>query len=225
MAKLYRIRGWADIFENNRSKAITDLRWVPIPNRHDGETFSLIMRHKDGATIFAAWILLLQIASKCKPRGTLIRGNGQPHNVSSMSAKCRCPDVWFETGISYLETETDWLIVEELTPERQSDVTPTSGERQLGALKEGRNGREEKEDLTTPPVVPEWVGQLIENCRADGADYTQSEARSAFLALEGNAWKYGQGDKRSALMRQIDFDRSRKGSSANGAFPEQKKRA
>lgn len=151
--KLYRIRDWDNIYENNRSRLVKDLSWVPIPNRHDGENFSLIMIHEDGATIYAGWILLLQIASKCTPRGTLIRDNGTPHNVRTLSAKCRCPASWFETAIPYLETETDWLevvhTVDEPTERQLADsrLTPScqSGDEEgKGREGNGKKGMEWK---------------------------------------------------------------------------------
>lgn len=151
LARLYSIRNWDDYYENNRSRAITDLRWIPVPNRHDGATFSMIMTHPDGAIIFSAWILMLQIASRCKPRGVLIRGDGQPHNVTSMSAKCRCPDVWFKTAISYLETHTDWLEYKEVEPQTSVGRHPTDAQVPLNRIErtewkgmEG-NGKEDKE--------------------------------------------------------------------------------
>ena len=49
--------------------------------------------------------------------------------------------------------------------------------------------------------------------RKNGADYTESEARSAFLALQANGWMWGKNpvvDPRAALERQIQTDRNRK---------------
>lgn len=148
MAKLYRIRDWSALYENSRSRKVEDLRWVPIPNHHDGETFSLIMAHPEGAVIFASWVLLVQIASKCNPRGTLVRGNGVPHSAISLSAKCRAPATWFEIALNYLETNTDWLVVEEVTTERHSPTTQLAPEYQSSAEEgkegNGKNGREGK---------------------------------------------------------------------------------
>lgn len=142
--KLYSIRNWDAIYENNRSRQIERLSWVPFPNKHDGENYTKIMRHPDGAMIFSGFVLMVQIASKCCPRGVLIKGNGEPHNVTSMSLKSQAPDVWFKTSIEYLETNTDWLISQEFTNERQSNVTSASVERQACAT-EGKGKKEQKE--------------------------------------------------------------------------------
>jgi hypothetical protein len=110
--KLYKIRDWAAIFENNRSRTVKDLAWVPIPNRHDGENYSLIMAQKNASEIFAAWVLMLQVASRCHPRGSLVRDNQKPHTPLTLSTKTRAPEKWFEIALNFLEKETDWLEIE-----------------------------------------------------------------------------------------------------------------
>ena len=141
--KLYSIRNWNSLYENNRSRTVKDLSWVAIPNSHDGENFTNIMAHKDGAIIFTAFILMVEIASKCLPRGTLQKDNGTPHTVGSLSAKCRAPASWFEIAISYLEKETDWLDVKEFLTESLLPDSALPPSCQSGA-QEGREGMERK---------------------------------------------------------------------------------
>lgn len=164
---LYSIRNWNKLFENNRSRAIEDLRWVAIPNRHDGETFTAIMSHADGAVIFTGWILMVQLASKCKPRGTLLKGNGEPHNVTSMSVKCRCNVSWLTLAINYLVAQTDWLEAKEFIAERQvGDVHPAP-ERQVGVI-EGREGMERREEgrpVELPAHFPQTVDDAVAQCQ------------------------------------------------------------
>jgi len=148
--QFYVIRDWDSLYENNRSRTVTTLAWVPIPNRHDGETFSRIMQHERGAEIFSAFILMVQIASKSKSRGVLMRGNGQPHTAITLSAKCRAPVSWLKVGLDYLTKETDWLEVKEIAVACQDDggqVTgtchPTDEERKKGIERtelKGTNG-------------------------------------------------------------------------------------
>ena len=151
--KLYKIRNWSEWFENNRSKTVIDLTWVAIPNRHDGEHFSAIMLNKDGAEIFSAWILIVQVASRCQPRGTLLRDGGKPHTAVSLSIKTRAPAKWFEIALAFLETETDWLDVEEVAGDCQRPVSVLSASCQSGAY-EGRKGMEgmEGNGMEVPPT-------------------------------------------------------------------------
>jgi uncharacterized phage protein (TIGR02220 family) len=141
--KLYRIRDWQELYENNRSRTVKDLSWVAIPNRHDGENYTMIMSHKRGSEIFSAFILMVEVASKCRPRGTLIRDNGKPHNPISLSLKCRCPASWFEIAIEYLSENTDWLEFEDIASGCQEPVSALSASCQAGD-EEGK-GMERKE--------------------------------------------------------------------------------
>lgn len=105
---LYTISRWNEIYENNRSRILKDLKWVAVPNGHDGENYCRIMAGKDGAVIFSAWILILQVASRCTPRGVLVRANGEPHNPESLSIKTRAPAVWFTKALPVL-VSLGWL--------------------------------------------------------------------------------------------------------------------
>jgi hypothetical protein len=121
--RLYRICKWSELFENNRSKTVKELAWVLIPNRHDGENYTGIITHKDGAIIYAAWILIVQVASRCQPRGTLLRDNGKPHDSASLSLKTRAPKEWFDIALKYLTEETDWLEYEDVAVACRRPVT------------------------------------------------------------------------------------------------------
>lgn len=146
--KLYRISGWSEQFENNRSRTVKDLAWVAIPNRHDGENYTAVITSKDGAEIFSAWVLMVQVASRCQPRGTLLRGNRTPHDSASLAIKTRAPKSWFDKALKFLIENTDWLEIEELaegcqepdsrlTPSRQSGDEEQKGTEQKGTEGEG----------------------------------------------------------------------------------------
>lgn len=187
--KLYKIRDWDSIYENNRSRTVKELAWVAIPNKHDGENFSLIMAHPRGAEIFAAFVLMVEVASKCHPRGVLVRDNGVPHTVSSLSVKCRAPDVWFQIAFDYLEANTDWLVVEEkdVTDKRQETVSVLSASCQSGAY-EGRERMEGKGGNGAALAhTPSWE-EFWEYCKMHGMA-AEFYARDKFLAAECDNWK------------------------------------
>jgi hypothetical protein len=69
----YRIKDWHVNFENNRTRELKVLTWVPMPNKHDGDGYTELLDHADGAAHYGVWAILVQIASKCDPRGTLLR--------------------------------------------------------------------------------------------------------------------------------------------------------
>lgn len=106
--KAYRIKDWYKLYETHDTKKLKRMTWVPIPNKHDGEGYRTIIEHERGPEIFAAWILLLQVASKCEPRGELINRGNEPITALSMSKKTGMPGDCFTLAFKVLE-EINWL--------------------------------------------------------------------------------------------------------------------
>lgn len=104
----YHVAKWSAVFENTRSRRVEFLRWVPIPNTHDGEKYTRLISRKDGAIIFAAWILIVQVASRCEPRGSLVRSDSSPLDSEALAIKTRAPKAWFDSALPYL-VEIGWL--------------------------------------------------------------------------------------------------------------------
>lgn len=170
--KIYKISKWNETYENNRSRTVKDLSWVAIPNRHDGENFSSIMAHKDGAVIFSAFVLMVQVASRCQQRGTLMRDNGKPHTPATLATKTRAPEKWFVLAIEYLIKETDWIEVEDFAEDCQPPDSVTappcqSGDEERRERREGKGG----EGSASLPVktmadivVMEWNSTPLPKC-------------------------------------------------------------
>lgn len=193
--RMISIRNWNGLYENSRSRAVKELDWVAVPNRHDGENFSLIMAHTRGSEIFSAFILMVQVASKCTPRGTLVKDNGTPHNASSLSVKCRAPITWFEIAIEYLESKTDWLDIEDVADGYQRAISVPSACHRVSAEEgKGREGKEGKGISAVDEVVEGW------NCLEGFQRVVNlSEGRRSHLSarLKSEFWK---DNWRSALM-------------------------
>jgi hypothetical protein len=133
------VKNWSEIFENNRSREIKDLQWVLIPNRHDGAKFSELMDHKNGPAHFAAWILILQVASRVREsRGYLRRGDGTPYTSKSLALMTRCPESIFDEAIPRL-LKLGWLEIIENKPIPQEGAgIPQEG---AGIPQEGAGSR------------------------------------------------------------------------------------
>lgn len=121
--KLYKIRNWNALFENNRSRELKVLNWTVVPNSHDGATYTEMITGLDGPLIFAAWVLMVQVASKCDPRGTLVRGDGKPITPLILSLKTRAPIEIFEKCLAWLENNSDWLEVETANQELTENMS------------------------------------------------------------------------------------------------------
>ncbi len=133
---MLQIVNWDKLFENNRSREIVDPKWVPLPNRHDGASFGELMEHPEGPAHFAAWVLLVQVASRCgtaAPRcGDLRRGDGSPHTPRSLYLSTRCPEAVFKSAIPRL-IELGWVRDMAKTDEKQQSVIGGAGIPQAGA--------------------------------------------------------------------------------------------
>lgn len=112
--KLYAVRDWDSIYENNRTRELKNLAWVPIPNNHDGYGYSAIMSLQDGPAIYGAWIACVQVASRCDPRGTLLRGTKTPHTPRSLALQTRLPEELVSRMLDVLSSEDiQWLTITE----------------------------------------------------------------------------------------------------------------
>lgn len=97
-----KISRWNELYENAESRKIINARWLALPNQHDGERYSEIMESKNSLEIFTCWILMLQVASRCKPRGSLLRDNGTPYDSIGLARKTRGKPEWFDIAIPFL---------------------------------------------------------------------------------------------------------------------------
>lgn len=93
------VTDWNERFENSRTREMKRMQWVPVPNRFDGDGYTELMDHDQGGLHYAAWVLLLEVASKCQERGRLLRDNGRPHDAGSLSRLTRLPKHAFEEGL------------------------------------------------------------------------------------------------------------------------------
>ena len=127
---MLKIKNW-DQYENNRTRNMADMRWVPVPNRFDGDQITEVI--EEGAAIYGAWVAVLLVASRCKPRGELIRENGEPHNAKTLARRTRLPQKDFDRAIPILISAG---LIERCTNtagSRQEGAEEVAGSRQEGA--------------------------------------------------------------------------------------------
>lgn len=105
---LFVVKDWDTLFEIASSRKLKKLGWVAIPNVHDSMAYCRIMERKDGPEIFAAWILIIQLASRCSERGVLASSDGRPYCSEEMAVKTRGPERIFSLALPYL-VEAGWL--------------------------------------------------------------------------------------------------------------------
>lgn len=145
---LYKIRDWDRLFETAETKKLKSLRWVPTPNKHDGKSYRRISMMKCSCEIFTAWMLILQIASKCHPRGTLIDGE-KPITTEDMAIMTGFSESIFQKALPILSNgHIDWIECISFGSNIESAGTPAESAGIAGSSPaEGREGMEGKEEI------------------------------------------------------------------------------
>jgi hypothetical protein len=149
MQKAYKIRNWNKHFENNESRKIRNLSWVPVINKHDGRGYRRVAALPNSVQVFCAWNLIIQVASKMPTRGVLLDDDGAL-TAADLSAKTGFPESIFEAAFSALiKPEIKWL--EEIETGLPGDSPGTS--RNAGIEGNGREqkGTEQKGEGKPPP--------------------------------------------------------------------------
>lgn len=114
MGKLYAIRNWNDNFEMAQSRKVEGpLNWVALPTKHDGLGFRRIMSMPNGLSIYGAWVLIVQVAAKCTPRGVLADETG-PFTADDLAAKTGSTSESFAVALKVLSSnKIGWIMVSE----------------------------------------------------------------------------------------------------------------
>ncbi len=120
--KLYYIRDWDQIYENNRSRELSKIGWFAMPNKQDGDGYTAMMERKDGAAILGAFVACAQIASRCEPRGTLIRDGGRPHDATTLGRMSRIHPQTIQNMLDFCcQEDVNWFAVKDF----QVESSPT----------------------------------------------------------------------------------------------------
>lgn len=105
----YQIKDWDKHFENHESRKVKRSYWVPVPNRHDGKSYRRIAAHPEGVAVFAAWVLILQAASKMPTRGVLADEDG-PLDSEDLAAMTGFPAPIFDAAFNLLtQDKFGWI--------------------------------------------------------------------------------------------------------------------
>lgn len=165
--KLYRVKDWKKIYENNRTRELKHMAWVPVPNSHDGDGYTALVCRKDGPQLFGAWVVILQVASRCGERGTLLRDNGTPHDSASIARMTRFPESTIKEALNTLSsTECGWLEIigdEELEEIPQCGAGfPQDDAPKSHPTDEERNGTERKEQNNMRAIDERVAAEIYE---------------------------------------------------------------
>lgn len=106
--RFLRIRGWERHYENNRTREMKRMTWIPVSTRLDSDGYTALMEMANGAAYFGCWVAILEVASQCSPRGYLRKSDLTPHTEASLARLTRIDHRTLRGAIRAL-TRIKWL--------------------------------------------------------------------------------------------------------------------
>ena len=163
MSILYSIRDWNEHFEVSQTRKVENVRWVPVPVRHDGLRFRRLMAMPAGLEVFGAWVLILQVAGKCKVRGTLATDSGEPLTASDLAAMTGTTEKQMKQALQVLTSSPIKWVLESESNRMESESNQMQLQDSRGEENRGEEGSSEPPAASEPPVmVFQTVGESHE---------------------------------------------------------------
>jgi len=192
---LYKITDWNKRFENHRSRELRRMDWVPLPNEMDSDEYTELIDDPQGASFLGVWLALILLASKCEPRGTLVRSGGRPHDPASISRISRIDLAVCRDAIAKIR-EVGWLTAEVYensdVAESRDDLAESRGDlAENRATGKGREGNGTEGNGTERAcVLLDDFGKFAEMSHA--AELTASETDMDAARFEWNRLDFQQ---------------------------------
>jgi hypothetical protein len=123
-----RVRDWNRLYENNRSRKMKNTHWFPVPNDLSADSYVELLDHPEGPAHLGVWTGVLMVASRAKPRGSLVREDGRPHDTESLARVMRQPEALVRAAVDRL-IEIGVLETGANKPRRKSNLRAHSGAR------------------------------------------------------------------------------------------------
>ena len=108
--KAIQVKDWDKKFEIAQSRKLKHMQWVAIPNNHRGGGYMALSEHPKAAELFAAFILIVEVASTMRIRGLLVSNSGRPLTARNLAKITYFPVSIFDSAFKELiKPEIGWL--------------------------------------------------------------------------------------------------------------------
>jgi hypothetical protein len=110
MTALYSVRNWDRFYEKAQSRKVKGpLDWVAMPTTHDGKRYRRLVALPNAAELLGAWLLIVEVAGKCKTHGILEDHDG-PITSEDLAFKTGIPSTVFDRALQVFSgKEINWL--------------------------------------------------------------------------------------------------------------------
>jgi hypothetical protein len=171
-----RVRNWASLYENNRSRELGRTAWFPAPNDLGADWYAELVSDEEGAAHLGVWYALLMVASRATPRGALVRGDGQPHTAESLARVTRLPQQVIKAAIERL-LEIGLLEVGGNKPRKKSSLgSHPSAEIPQGTARKPREGAAERKGTEHHHQEKKRKGKKQQRPEPDGTESAREES-------------------------------------------------
>lgn len=216
---VYRIRNW-ESFEKADSRKCRRMLWVPLPVNFASLRYLKLM--KKDCRHYLAWVVILQTAANCEPRGTLVDDAGRPLTAEDLALKTAVPAAIFEKAIPQL-IEIQWLeaisgqhpdssgqhpalsgLQDKTLQDNTGQDTPVGGSECPEIVSEA-DVQTAWNELGKPfPRVAVWTSKRKAACRVRLADeFFRENWRNALGKLKASPFLRGEGNR--GWRADIDF--------------------
>jgi hypothetical protein len=198
---LYRIRNWQDLYENNRTRELKTIKWIPFPVKLSGDGYCQIMEEKNGPAIFGTFVALVEMSAQCDPRGTLIRSSGEPHTFLTIGRICRINPTLIEQTIYFTSQKLNWVEIINLDDNcgeiaqrcEKGATTPSLPFPSFPSLQEGLKGGFENQKYAkrSKIFIPPTFKEFEKYCKDNNFEHI---AKKAFEYYSTADWHDGKGN-------------------------------
>jgi len=212
----YQIRDWRDTYENNRSRAYKNCKFVCVPNNQDKEGMVRILSEPDGVALYGIWCLILGAASMHVERDGWLTGNGtqdgSPWTAEYMAIRWRTDaqvvqrllDILVSDSVGWMTVQESGSAVQEKRSAVQDIGSSVQGIEQEPEL-EPELEQEEKEKATTTVRFGKPARQVFDHwVEVFGKDPLRSTFKASSKRYKKVVARLKDGKTVEELLRAVD---------------------
>lgn len=203
--RTYSIADWDTRYENNRTRDMKSMAWIPVPNSHDGDGYTVLVGRENGAAYLGAWLAILQVASRCAPRGTLLRDGGKPHDSASIARMTRLSEDIIKATLKVCLEECNWLTFNEshdgAAIPQEGAVIPHPTDEEQNRTEQKEEKRKEQKSATS--FHPDSKAMLSILNAATGKRFRETEVNLSLISARLKEPGVDADGVRQMIARQV----------------------